>query len=521
MNNRLLITKKNSIFHTIPYAIFTGFASGIAVSLYTLFIEYASKYSNALFALAGENRWYIFLIVGILALAFTISSLMIRLSNVSRGSGVPQAIGLLRGSFIMNAVKGFSVMFVISVVGTLAGLSLGSEGPSMLIGAAAAMAVSKMFPMYTRQYMISGGVGAGLAVAFNAPLSGTAIVLEEGHRRFSPVIAFNTMLTVFTAVVTANVILGERIIIPVTDFSISLIDIPFLIITGVAVAFFGILFSKLILIFKKGYKRLKFKRVDLRFLPPFILALFIGLFLLPASGGGIPLIKSLIDGNYAIKMLVILFVVKLLFTTLSTSSGIPGGIFVPMLAVGATIGGILSSLLGSSLDVHASLFIVGAMVAFFTAVSHSFFTAGMLAVELTGNVMYAIPAIIVCGTVKIILRIVKSHGLYDTILKQTVKDNTDGFEEKTTFIAFVQKNSFLDSRRINDVILPDGVRLVKHVDESDSLITEKNARISANDMLTFEIETLDNFYAKNVILSLATSKNRDDELDGVKPNIIL
>ncbi len=329
------------------------------------------------------------------------------------------------------------------------------------------------------------------------------------------------MLTVFTAVVTANVILGERIIIPVTDFSISLIDIPFLIITGVAVAFFGILFSKLILIFKKGYKRLKFKRVDLRFLPPFILALFIGLFLLPASGGGIPLIKSLIDGNYAIKMLVILFVVKLLFTTLSTSSGIPGGIFVPMLAVGATIGGILSSLLGSSLDVHASLFIVGAMVAFFTAVSHSFFTAVLLAVELTGNVMYAIPAIIVCGTVKIILRIVKSHGLYDTILKQTVKDNTDGFEEKTTFIAFVQKNSFLDSRRINDVILPDGVRLVKHVDESDSLITEKNARISANDMLTFEIETLDNFYAKNVILSLATSKNRDDELDGVKPNIIL
>lgn len=521
MNNRLLITKKNSILHTVPYAIFTGFVSGIAVSLYTLFVEFASHYSNIIYTLATENPWYIFLAVAVIAVAFTISSLMIKMSNVSRGSGVPQAIGLLRGSFIMNAVKGFSVMFVVSVVGTLAGLSLGSEGPSMLIGAATAVMVSKMFPMYTRQYMISGGVGAGLAVAFNAPLSGVAMVLEEGHKRFSPVIAFNTLLVVFTAIVTATVILGERTIIPVAEFNMSLLDIPFLIITGIVVTLFGILFNTLILLFKKGYKHLKFKKIDLRFLPPFILALVVGLFLLPASGGGVPLIKSLIGGNYALKMLLILFVVKLLFTTLSTSSGIPGGIFVPMLSVGALLGTVMADIFGMALDVNASLFIIGAMVAFFTAVSHSFFTAILLAVELTGNVLYAIPAIIVCGTVKIVLHFLKTHGLYDTLLAQTVKDNTDGFEEKTTFIAFVEKNSFADGRHIGDIILPDGVKIVRHVDENDSPIEQKNARISANDMLTFEIETLDNFYAKNMILSLTTSKNRDDELDGVKPNVIL
>lgn len=521
MGNRLLISKKNSIFHIMPYCIFTGFVSGIAVSLYTLFVEYASHYSTELFNLFNKNKWYILLIIAVLAAVFIICTFIVRLSNVSRGSGVPQALGILRGSFIMNWWKGFLVMFVCSVTGTLAGLSLGSEGPSMIIGGLAAMGVSRLYPMYVRQYMVSGGVGAGLAVAFNAPFSGTLIAMEEGHKRFSPVIMFNTLLIVFVAVVTSTVILGERTIIPVTEFNISLIDIPFLIIAGVLVAFGGLLFNFLLLNFKKIYKKLKFKKVDLRYLPPFVLALVIGILLLPANGGGAPLIKSLISNDFTFGFLISVLIVKLLYTTLCTSSGLPGGIFVPMLAVGAVLGATFAKGINMFTTVHTSLFVVGCMVAFFTSVSHSIITAVFLAVELTGNPLYIIPALIVCGVAKVITILLKTHGLYDTLLAQIVKDNTNGNEAKELFTVFIQKDSFADGKKIKDLILPTGTKLISHSYADVTDANKENITLYTNDMLTFEIESLDNMYVKNTILALCTSKNRDDELDGKSPNLVL
>ena len=516
----LLATRKNSILHMLRYCIYVGFISGYAASFYTLFVEEAAHYSAQLFGLFERNKWYILLIMAVVFAVFMICTYVVRLSNVSRGSGVPQAMGLLRGAFIMKWVRGLIVMLTCSVLGTLVGLSLGSEGPAMIIGGLAAMGACKTLPMYTRNYMVTGGVSAGIAVAFNAPLSGVAITLEEGHKRFSPVLAFNSLVIVTVAMITSYAILGYRTILPVSTFEMSWIDVPFLMILGVIIAVLGVLFNSLLLFFRRVQKKLKFKHLDLRFAVPFILTIIVGILLFPATGGGAPLIKSLLGDSYALKMLFVLLIVKLLFTVISTSAGIPGGIFVPMLSVGAIIGSIFQHALIGSFDVHLEVFIVSAMVAYFTAVSHGYVTAILLSVELTHNVFFAIPALIVCTVTKIAVTLMKTHGLYDTLLDKTISENTDHIDQREHFKAFVQPGSFADGRLVTSLILPAGTKLAMCNGKTADNVRHDIA-LMPYDVLVFDIETLDNMYAKSVILSLLTSKNRFDELDGVPPHVIL
>ena len=520
MQTQLLTTKKNSIFHMLNYCIFIGFVSGYAASFYTLLVEKAAEYSAIIYNLIEKNEWYIALIAGILFLAFLICTHVVRLSNVTRGSGVPQALGLLRGAFIMKWVRGLIVMVTCSLVATFVGLSLGSEGPSMIIGGLAAMGASKLFPMYTRNYMVTGGVSAGIAVAFNAPLSGVMITLEEGHKRFSPVIAFNSLVIVAVAMITSYAILGYRTIVPVHDFLIKPIDIPFLMLLGIVVVISGIVFNTLLLALRKLTKKLKFKHLDLRYMPAFVLALLIGVFMPLSLGGGLPIIKSLLVESFTLKTLLVLSIVKLLFTIVCTSNGIPGGIFVPMLSCGAIVGAMYAQILGLKFDVQIELYIVAAMVAYFTSVSHGYFTAIMLAVELTHNPLFAIPAMITCSVTKLLIHVLHTKGLYDELLNLTIKENTTKMDEIETFKLFVGKGSFADGRLLCDLILPTGVKIIQCNHDNPSDLRPDRA-LQHNDLLYFEMITLDNQYAKNVIISLLTSKNVDDDLDGVPPNVTL
>jgi len=110
------------------------------------------------------------------------------------GSGIPEVIGYLNGVHLPNIfTPKVYVAKVISVICSVAsGLPLGPEGPMIHIGGAVGAAVEynnplfrKIVPWYhfknqeDKRHFVLGGVAAGVAAAFNAPIGGLAFAWEE------------------------------------------------------------------------------------------------------------------------------------------------------------------------------------------------------------------------------------------------------------------------------------------------------------------------------------------------------
>ncbi len=109
-----------------------------------------------------------------------------------RGSGIPNVEGSVRGVLSFKWLRTLFGTLVGSFYQFFAGLPLGSEGPSVQLSAMSAQGVTEIMKakLTWRRYIIAGGAGAGIAVAFNAPLAGIIFAMEECHKRITPMIYF-------------------------------------------------------------------------------------------------------------------------------------------------------------------------------------------------------------------------------------------------------------------------------------------------------------------------------------------
>ena len=224
-----------------------------------------------------------------------------------------------------------------------AGLSLGREGPSIQIGAMAGKAVSKVLDRSKTEekFLLTCGASAGLSAAFHAPLAGVMFSLEEIHKNFS----VSVLVSVMTASITADYIssrfLGFR---SVFQFEITG-SIPakyygHIIVLGIILGLMGAFYNKLTLFVQSLFGKIRGKRAETtRLLIPFLLAGALGLIMPEILGSGHNIIDIITEGNVMLKTILLLFVMKLLFSVISFGSGAPGGIFFPLLVLGALIGG--------------------------------------------------------------------------------------------------------------------------------------------------------------------------------------
>jgi len=142
-------------------------------------------------------------------------------------------------------------------------------------------------------------------------------------------------------------------------------------------------------------------------------------------GGGESLITSLVDMNYALIFLFLLLAVKFIFTMVCAASGAPGGIFLPMLVIGALAGNIYGKIMvsfypgGGGADFIPD-FVVFAMAALFTAVVKAPVTGSILITEMTGSFEHLLPVIIVSMVSYIISDIFKIRSVYEDLYQLTV-----------------------------------------------------------------------------------------------------
>ena len=291
--------------------ILVGLISGFLVVLYRLGIEYGTDTARWIYARIRETPWLVApWAVAAIAAALAIAW-MVKKEPMAGGSGIPQTNGVVICGLKMRWQTILPVRFIGGLLGSLFGLSLGREGPSIHIGASGAQILSHRLRGKKREdvqehYLVTAGAAAGLSAAFSAPLSGMMFALEGVHRSFSPAILMGATAASLTADFVSKYCFGLR---PVLDFGtigqLPLGEYGWLIPLGLVAGLVGSLMNRSLLGFQTLYGKLP---AWSRPLIAIALALPIGIWLPDVLGGGSNLIAMAEHARVGLGMLCVLFV---------------------------------------------------------------------------------------------------------------------------------------------------------------------------------------------------------------------
>ena len=384
-----------------------GIAAGLSVGAFRYLLAVSGAFRQGLCeavsiaAAQGRWLWPILYMSAFFIIAWLLAKIVAR-EPMCTGSGIPQVKGVLMGKMSMNWASVLVAKIAGGVLAIGAGMSLGREGPSVQLGACAGQGIGHLSQSFHRgleaRNLLVAGAGAGLAAAFNAPLAGVIFGLEELQRTFSAAALLVSITAAVTATAVTGLFFGSS---PV--FSLGyLLPMPldmlgWLAGLGLFVGTLGRMFNPSLLWAQDFYERLGLKGMYKPLLP-LLLAACLGFVLPEILGGGSHLVDALAVESYSLAFLCLLFAGKFLFTMLCFGSGVPGGIFLPMLVLGALGGAIFGNLLaGAGLfpAMYLPDMIVFGMAAYFAVVAKSPVTGSVLIMEMTGSFQHMLALLIV------------------------------------------------------------------------------------------------------------------------------
>jgi CIC family chloride channel protein len=381
-------------------AVIIGLFSGLAVVLFRIAIDW-TRLKLLGSALTPTPRAVLLVpVLGGLAVAF----LVIRFFPYVRGSGVNQtkaAVYIYDGFIPFNTVIGKFVSCALAI-GT--GQSLGPEDPSLQMGAGIASALGRRLRLSREKVRLIAPVGAaaGLAAAFNAPISAVLFVIEEVIGRWTAGVLGAVVLAAVSSVVVSRLFLGEQPLFRIPEYHLvhpaELLAYAALgVIGGIA----SLVFVKLV-----GFLRPRLKALPRwsQYFQPAAAGLLIGvigLWLPQVMGAGYEFIDQALHDQFTWRVLALLAAFKILATTFSFVSGTPGGMFAPTLFIGAMIGGAVGGI-----EHHFFPWLTGGVGAYALVGMGTLF-AGFLRVPLTSVFM----VLEVSGNYSIILPVMISNTI--------------------------------------------------------------------------------------------------------------
>lgn len=492
--NVMTILKRSSglKYKMIIHSFVIGLLAGGIIVGYRLLGEVLLKSFKKAYIFAENGPIYIVGIFLLLAImAYFVAYCVRQEPNIS-GSGIPQVEGAITKRISTNWKKVLFYKFFGGIVALAAGLSVGREGPSIQMGASVGEGVSKFTNKldYEHKYLMTSGASAGLAAAFNAPLAGVMFALEEVHKNFSPIVLLSAMVSAVTADVITKSILGIN---PALMFKhLNIMPIKYywsLIILGIVLGICGYIFNHGVIFSKHLYKKMPI-RLEHKILIPFMFSGLVGLTFPVLLGGGHDIIVNMQVLHLTIFMTFAFLVIKYIFTFVAFGSGVPGGIFLPLLGIGALAGnlvGLVCIKLGVPQDYLVN-FAVLAMAGHFAATVKAPITGIILIFEMTGTFEHLLPLSIVVFVALIVSDLLNVEPVYDMLLEDILKGNHTGYEgqpDKKTLIEFsVQMTSQIEGNMVKDIEWPDDCLLVSIKRASKEIIPRGNTQILEGDMIT-------------------------------------
>ncbi|MFY9742254.1 MAG: chloride channel protein [Candidatus Sulfotelmatobacter sp.] len=420
-----LFSTLEGVFHEEVFflilSVFIGIFSGLAVVCFRLAIGWT--HLALLGPLPQSHSWRLFAVPGLAGLV--VAALVLHVFPGVRGSGVNQTKSAL---YIFNGFIPFRTAvgkFICSAIAIGSGQSLGPEDPSLQIGASIASALGRQLDISREKLRLMAPVGAaaGLAAAFNAPISAVLFVIEEVIGRWSAGILGSVVLAAVASVVVVRSFLGSEPLfrIPVTTFKRPS-ELLAYVVLGVVGGVASVAFAKSIAFLRPRLKAMP--RWTQYFQPP-IAGLLVGLIAFLGApqvmGAGYDFMDQAMHGQYVWKFLVLLAVLKIVATTFSFVSGTPGGMFAPALFVGAMLGGAVGDIeriflphFTSSTGTYA-LVGMGVLFAGFLRVP---MTSVFMVLEVSGNYEIIVPVIVANTASYLVSRSLQEIPIFDLLTRQ-------------------------------------------------------------------------------------------------------
>ena len=474
-----------------------GVLVGWVITAYRLSIAWAGEWVRGLLAGAGSVPGA-FLYLSVMLVMGVGAGLCLRLSPLISGSGIPQVSAQLAGRLRARWQSVLPFKLIGGVLTLGGGLTLGREGPSVQVGAAVGQAFGDLVrrPVSERRFLISCGGAAGLAAAFNAPIAGVVFALEELHRNFSPVVLISATAAAFAGVFVSATVFGVAPVLQVVgNIVLPLKYYWSVIVLGVATGLSGVLFNRCILWGKALYARFNALRQPAWLwcgIAPFALVAAVCCAFPALSGSGEPMIFFAASGNNPpLWQLAAFYAAKLALLTLCFGSGLPGGIFFPLLVLGSLVGNALGTALASAGLMEPQYVVALALMAMtghFSAIVRSPLTGILLVSEMTGSFAFMLPLGIVAMISYGVAERLHSTPIYESLQRLLPLSKRGGMKSLASrdrmLMEFgVEPLSPADGKLIETLLWPQDALIIAIRRGSGEIVPHGNVRIRNGDYL--------------------------------------
>lgn len=416
--------RSSEVGRGILLIILVGISSGLGAVLFREMIEGFGW----LFFDGGETAfWFLgkYYVILLPAIGGLLVGLIIRyLASEAKGHGVPEVMAAVnaKGGRIRTRVAAAKALASSICIGS--GGSVGREGPIVQIGSALGSALGQWSRLSEDwvKLLVACGAAGGISATFNAPIAGVFFGLEVILRRFSSLYFMAIGFSAIIAAAIASVFWGSSptfTMIPEYVWT-SGWELPLYILLGAAAAFVA-----------QGFIKTLYKGEDLfnalrlpEYIKPAIGGLavgLIGLFYPQLFGVGYEGVESALLGEFAVGLLVVLCLLKIVATSFTLGSGGSGGVFAPSLFIGAMLGSAFgrgANALFPATAVEPGAYGLVGMAAVFAAAAHAPITAILILFEMTRDYLVILPLMLAVVTATYISRRMAHESIYTLKLKR-------------------------------------------------------------------------------------------------------
>ena len=385
----------------------------------TLFYQVAYEADNVVAAISRLPAW---MRLAGPACGGAVAGLISRLRPVP-AQGVSNVMEAVALGNVRLSLRATASRVLASWSAIAAGMSIGREGPLIEFGGSLGATFGRVLgvSLDRTRVLVAAGTAAGFAAAYNTPFAAVLFVFETILGIAAPEALLPTMAATVVATTLTRAMVGGGPIYGQRAFRLeSPADLLSFAVLGVFAALAALAFKRALALLENWFERHPMPQPFRATLGGLLVGM-IALWLPAVAGNGYEPLNLILDQQLVLQTVVVLAVAKVVATSGSVASGVPGGIFTPMLLVGAALGTLWAHVVAflplSSMPSAGSYALVG-MAATTAASIHAPLTAAVLVFELSGDYPIVLPLLLATVVATWISRSLRSDSVYEAELRR-------------------------------------------------------------------------------------------------------
>ena len=276
------------------------------------------------------------------------------------------------------------------------------------------------------------------------------------------------------------------------EISLPLNQYAWLLVLGVVTGLLGVFYNKMTMASLKLYDRIPVLKSYQKIIIPLFVSGILGLWLPQVIGGGHVLVNYLNSEQLVLSTLIVLLVVKFVFSLLSFGSGAPGGIFFPLLILGSLIGAIFGqiAIMCGIADIYFVNFVIFAMAGFFAGIVRAPITGIVLIAEMCGTLKLLLPIAIVSFIAYIVANSLGNEPIYESLLHRLTKNknSVQSIENKELVSFVVSLGSVAVNQTVASLTLPPRCLLVSIMRGKNEIIPHGDTQFYVGDQVVMIVD---------------------------------